>query len=385
MNIKTLGQVFTPKNIVDIMLGLSKNRGNVLEPSCGDGAISNRLNEYSTVTKIEIDEAFKADDVLNIDFFSYSTDNKFDTIIGNPPYVNFKQISENTKNLLSKNFNTNTNLYVYFIEKCIRHLKPYGELIFIVPRDFLQATSAYLLNKLIYEKGTITDYIDFGEEQIFKNASPMCIIFRFEMNNFNRQTNCGLYFHENKGILNFSKHKDFIHFKDLFYVKVGALTGNNKIFENVDGNESFVYSETRQTGELRKMFFNVENEYIKKHKDILIQRHGVKPSDYYKFMRSHFISNDKRIYVNTKTRIRDPFFINECINYDGSVLGVFPRNQKIDIQKYADFLNDIDWQDLGFICGGRYLFGAAALENTLIPRSIYEKHFGNFKTIKNIF
>ncbi|QQW92375.1 type II restriction endonuclease subunit M [Helicobacter pylori] len=37
LDIKTLGQVFTPKNIVDFMLTLKHNHGSVLEPSTTNG------------------------------------------------------------------------------------------------------------------------------------------------------------------------------------------------------------------------------------------------------------------------------------------------------------------------------------------------------------
>jgi adenine-specific DNA-methyltransferase len=56
----------------------------LLEPSCGNGAF------YKGITDsvfIEIDKSvIKQDDVLNMDFFDYDIKNKFDTIIGNPPY-----------------------------------------------------------------------------------------------------------------------------------------------------------------------------------------------------------------------------------------------------------------------------------------------------------
>lgn len=52
LEIKTLGQVFTPKNIVDFMLTLKHNQGSVLEPSAGDGSFLKRLKK---AVGIEID------------------------------------------------------------------------------------------------------------------------------------------------------------------------------------------------------------------------------------------------------------------------------------------------------------------------------------------
>ena len=112
-NYITLGQVFTPQFIVDDMLKLIKNNGNILEPSCGDGAFSKNLKN---VVSIEIDKMVCPDYALNIDFFDYSIDNKFDTIIGNPPYVRFKDIQEQTKNKLDMSlFDEKQFIFIFYL------------------------------------------------------------------------------------------------------------------------------------------------------------------------------------------------------------------------------------------------------------------------------
>jgi len=173
-NVEQYGQVFTPQFIVDEMLGLKKNSGRVLEPSCGDGAF---FKNIPNCVGIELDNNFKGNGVLNIDFFDYSVKEKFDTIIGNPPYVRYKDILESTKKKINSNlFDERSNLYLFFIEKCINHLNDKGELIFITPRDFLKATSSIKLNKFIFDNGTVTDLIDLGDKKIFDGFSPNCII-----------------------------------------------------------------------------------------------------------------------------------------------------------------------------------------------------------------
>ena len=139
-DVKTLGQVFTPAEVVNKMLSLRKNFGRVLEPSCGAGAF---FNAIPNCVGIEIDSNHCPKNAYNMDFFDYPISEKFDTIIGNPPYVSFQDISESTKSKLDMQlFNSRANLYLFFIEKCIRHLTSHGELIFIVPRDFLKSTSS---------------------------------------------------------------------------------------------------------------------------------------------------------------------------------------------------------------------------------------------------
>ena len=250
MNIKHLGQVFTPVHIVDKMLKLKKNNGRTLEPSAGDGAFSSKI-DGCVLIEIDKDKATKG--ALNIDFFDYPITEKFDTIIGNPPYVKYKDIIDSTKSKLDMEiFNERTNLSLFFIYKSIQHLKDNGELIFIVPRDFLKATSSQKLNKYIYETGTITDFYDLGDKVIFKDAVPNTVIFRYEKNNFNRKTSNNKTFKCINGQLLFLENEYNIKFSDLFFVKVGAVSGADKLFENEKGNLKLVCSETKTTGKTKK-------------------------------------------------------------------------------------------------------------------------------------
>ena len=111
------------------MLSLVENNGRVLEPSCGDGAFSNRIKNC---VAIEYDSSKCPSYALNMDFFDYPITEKFDTIVGNSPYVKYKSINKETKSKLDLElFDTRTNLYLFFIYKCVLHLNDGGELIFI--------------------------------------------------------------------------------------------------------------------------------------------------------------------------------------------------------------------------------------------------------------
>jgi adenine-specific DNA-methyltransferase len=74
--------------------------------------------------------------------------------------------------------------------------------------------------------------------------------------------------------------------------------------------------------------------------------------------------------VNGKTRRSQPFFTHDCLNYDGSVLAIFPHDQTVDVQALAQALNGVDWADLGFVCDGRFLFTQRSLEQTPLPESM---------------
>lgn len=372
-DVKNLGQVFTPEKIVNKMIKLIKNKGNTLEPSCGEGAFSNKIKNCIC---IEIDKTKAPKNALNIDFFDYSLENKFDTIIGNPPYVRYQDILDTTKEKLKKYnniFDERSNLYLFFIYKCIQHLKENGELIFIVPRDFLKLTAAIKLNNYIYKNGTITDIIDLGDNLIFDKACPNCVIFRFEKNNFTRKTNKTKEFININGQLLFTQNNYNIKFSDLFFVKVGAVSGADKCFENEKAKTEFVCSSTRKDGKTKKMFYNEYNKELEKHKEKLLERKikTFNENNWYSWGRDYYKSNEYRIYVNAKTRIEKPFFYHKCKAYDGSILAIFPKFKvnKKDINNIIKDLNNVNWNELGFICDGRYLFSQKSLENTILPET----------------
>ena len=367
-NVETLGQVFTPQGIVAQMLTLRQNEGRCLEPSCGNGAF---FNEIVDCVGIEIDPTHCPEGAMNMDFFDYPLDEKFDTIIGNPPYVRYQDISPDTKKKLSSAlFDERSNLYLFFIEKCIQHLNEHGELIFITPRDFLKATSSTRLNQFIYQQGTITDMIDLGDRHIFKGFSPNCIIFRFEKNNFSRSTNITKRFTYCNGQLLFTNNQYPLHFGDIFFVKVGAVSGADKLFESEEyGNTDFVCSYTAHTGKTRRMIYNEKSDYLLSFKEQLIKR-KIKRFDetnWWMWGRNHYVSVEKRIYVNCKTRHPNPFFLHPSNDYDGSVLAIFPRNQQINLQVVCAALNRVNWYELGFVCDGRYLFSQKSLEMAPLP------------------
>ena len=367
-DVAQLGQVFTPRAVVDYMLGLRARSGRVLDPACGDGAFSSRL---TGCVAIEIDPRFAPPGALKMDFFAYPESEKFDTIIGNPPYVRFQDIAPATRAQLSLDrFDARSNLYLFFIEKCLRHLNPGGELIFITPRDFLKATSSAGLNQLLFESGTLTHLVDLGDASVFAGVSPNCVIWRFEKDNFSHVTEDGRRTRLCGGQLIFTRNDYSVPLSKVLFVKVGAVSGADDIFANdALGNVDFVCSTTRKTGLTRRMIYNQWLPELEPHKARLISR-GIRRFDehnWWQWGRQHYVSERPRIYVNHKTRQTAPFFLHPSIHYDGSVLALFPHDPLADVAALCEALNAVDWEELGFVCDGRFLFSQRALEQSLLP------------------
>ncbi|MGE5489839.1 MAG: Eco57I restriction-modification methylase domain-containing protein [Actinomycetota bacterium] len=393
-DIARLGQVFTPPAIVDAMLALRRNPGRVLEPSAGNGAFSRRL---PGCVAIEADEGHAPDGALVMDFFAYPEKERFGTVIGNPPYVRCQDIRPKTARLLKSDlFDGRSNLYLFFIEKAVRHLEPGGELIFITPRDFLKATSAVELNRWLYQQGTITDAIELGDTRIFNGAVPNCLIWRFERGDFSRRTRYAeigtasdladslaapqwmeRHFMEVGGHLLFTRAAYPLRVHDLFSVKVGAVSGADDLYGSLGiANREFVCSKTAATGRTRPMLWQAPGSAkphpaLLPHKERLIARR-IRPfdeSNWWQWGRACPETDAPRLYVNQKTRHSDPFFLHPCPYFDGAIIALFPVAPGVDLKTLCAAMNAVDWAELGFVCDGRFIFSQRSLHNAPLPES----------------
>jgi adenine-specific DNA-methyltransferase len=376
-NVEQLGQVFTPPKVVDFMLDLCQNQGRFLEPSAGNGAFFSALRErQADCVGIEIDPGVVSEGVQVGDFFDYPLSEQFDSIIGNPPYVRFQDVAVETKKRLKSDlFDGRSNLFLFFIEKCVRHLKPGGELVFIVPRELIKLTAAKKLNAWLYEQGSITHFYETGDAKVFDEHTPNCAIFRFEKGCMDRQMADGRRFAESDGQLMFLREHYGVRFADVFSVKVGAVSGADAIFTHPKGNMEFVCSKTVDTGETRRMLYGIKHPHLEKHKPELLARR-VAPfdeSNWWQWGRAFPINLHPRIYVNGRTRKAEPFFLHDCNSFDGSVLALFTQNRRMprrDLLQCMLMLNkEVNWQELGFVCDGRFLFTQRSLQTSVLPDS----------------
>ncbi len=363
-NVTKLGQVFTPDRVVEQMLHLRHNFGSILEPSAGTGAFLSRLE--AGAVGIEIDATLNQDTrVIPGDFFAYSLRHRFDTIMGNPPYVRFQDIGAKTRAKLPlERFEARSNLYLFFIDKCIDHLKPEGELIFITPRDFLKAASARHVNQRLFAEGSMTHYYELGDQVVFSGFFPNCAIWRWVKGRQSRQMVTGGQFLCQDGYISFSEPAP-TRLGDCFEVRVGAVSGADAIFaDSRRGCTDFVCSTTARDGKYRRMIYNRMDQSLWPHKAALLRRkvRQFDESNWWEWGRKFCRRPGPRIYVNSRTRNRRPFYVSEAEAYDGSMLALFPKTG-IDVEEAVVKLNAVNWEQLGFVCGGRLLFSKRSLEN----------------------
>lgn len=188
------GQYMTPSVITDYMVSLITKPYSslILEPACGNGQflLSLAKKGFTNINAYEIDKTIINTNfnVLNQSFVNCDEKNKYDVIIGNPPYIRWKNLEQNLKDeleineLWKSNCNSLCDYSTIFILKSIQLLKDKGELIFITPEYWLSTTHAKKIRNFILQNGAISQIIHFNETHIFKNVSGSFIIFKFIKN-----------------------------------------------------------------------------------------------------------------------------------------------------------------------------------------------------------
>lgn len=187
-----LGQYFTPPHIARLMVGMLSSPVGlpVLEPSSGTGVFLDALFEagYRDVLGIEIDEGLahhKHFDVENTSFVSWQPTRHFAAVIGNPPYIRWKNLEEEQRNEISTSqhwgtlFNALSDYLNVFIVNAVDALSDQGELVFITPSFWLHTQHAEGVRSYLTQNGAITHLVSFGEAQVFDGVSSSIIIFKF--------------------------------------------------------------------------------------------------------------------------------------------------------------------------------------------------------------
>jgi adenine-specific DNA-methyltransferase len=106
----------------------------------------------------------------------------FDVVIGNPPYVDIKELDNNIVKFIFANYPTSSNrvnLYSTFVEKAFSLLKVDGYFSFIIPNSILMGSSYQNLRNLIIKE--IYGIVKLPEK-VFEDAAVETVIIEFKKN-----------------------------------------------------------------------------------------------------------------------------------------------------------------------------------------------------------
>ena len=117
------------------------------------------------------------------------SENSFDVVIGNPPYVRVQGLKSNYENeakLYEEKFVSatgNYDLYVLFMEQSFKMLNQKGKLSYILPHKFLISDFGSGIRGFLSENKAVESLLHFGSEMVFEDASTYTCIINLSHNN----------------------------------------------------------------------------------------------------------------------------------------------------------------------------------------------------------
>jgi type I restriction-modification system DNA methylase subunit len=137
---------------------------------CGNSLIG---PEFYQQQLLPLDE----EDRYKINVFDWSSEFRkifaaggFDAVVGNPPYIDVKELPSLIKEELARTYKSATkrfDLYVPFVEKGIQILSQPGLLGLIIPSMFMRREYGADLRGVILANSSVSQVVDFGTNQVF--------------------------------------------------------------------------------------------------------------------------------------------------------------------------------------------------------------------------
>ena len=124
---------------------------------------------------------------MNTDFMEFydqvALKEKYDLIIGNPPYIRYQYLTEEQRLLQAKVLQENgmkpnklINAWVYFLVAAVSLLNENGKIAFVIPADLLQVAYAQDLRLFLTNNLSKITIIAF-EELLFEGVEQEVVVF----------------------------------------------------------------------------------------------------------------------------------------------------------------------------------------------------------------
>ena len=269
---KKHGIYFTPLETILLNINILKkyitdwNNINILEPSCGSCQFIIELSKLSSnITGIEyvkeIYDSIKNIEIENIkiinDSFITHEINKYDLIIGNPPFYVMKKNDVSSE--YYKYFYGRPNIFILFIIKSLKSLNKNGILSFVLPKNFLNCLYYEKTRKYISSNFQILEIINLNDDYLeTKQETILFIVKKIEDKVNNKQyildINNNVIFNFPKNIIKINKLLEkSVSLSDMgFKVSVGNIVWNQKkdILTDDSNQTRLIYNSDISNGKL---------------------------------------------------------------------------------------------------------------------------------------
>ncbi|UCD65098.1 MAG: SAM-dependent DNA methyltransferase [Candidatus Zixiibacteriota bacterium] len=185
---KSLGQYFTPKDVrLHLLSRLPRKKGaSILDPSCGSGEFLLSAGEYFPGGKLhgwEIDpklvrlsrKALPRAEIVRGDSLERDCLQRFDFVIGNPPYFEFKP-EPAVRNRYREVISGRANIFSMFVKLGLNLLRPGGYLAYVIPPSLNNGAYFAGLRSYIIEHANIEHLEVLKSSSLFHRAQQMVMI-----------------------------------------------------------------------------------------------------------------------------------------------------------------------------------------------------------------
>lgn len=222
---KVNGAFFTPAYIADYIIQTISPAydAKVIDPSCGSGAFLLAIVRYYTnVYNKNVADCIR-ENIYGADILSYNIhrcglllsilalsynevieisdmnliccdslkqtwqQQKFDAVVGNPPYVKFQDMDNDTREFLLSKFKTTQfgtyNLYFAFFELGLQLLKETGKLGYITPNNYFTSLAGECLRSFFQNEQCLYQIVDFNATKVFNVQTYTAISFLNKIKN----------------------------------------------------------------------------------------------------------------------------------------------------------------------------------------------------------
>jgi adenine-specific DNA-methyltransferase len=198
------GQFLTPPDIAEFMSkwALSKGARKVLDPGVGSGIFLSQVFQLLKsekdfhLTGIDIDSALLNACFIRLkllgldmnklrlvkgDFLTWEDEDKYCSIICNPPYIKFHGFNRDIVKKIAQEFDVQitqlTNIYALFFIRAVKFINPGGRIAFITPSEFLYTGYGQELKRFLLKNFKVEAFILVGlEKEIFENVMTTGLI-----------------------------------------------------------------------------------------------------------------------------------------------------------------------------------------------------------------
>jgi adenine-specific DNA-methyltransferase len=353
---KSLGQYFTPRSVREALLKKlpkSNKKINILDPACGTGEFllsSSKFFKKAELYGWDIDKKLinisknvipKAK-LETINSLTSNIDEKFDIVVGNPPYFEF-QPYDGIRDRYKEVVNGRVNIFNLFIKLGLDLIKENGYLAYVVPPSMNNGAYFNKLREYIIKHSNIEYLSILKSPKLFNNAQQTVMLLILK-----KTKNKGDYLFKKNGITIFTEKPERLTkafnekmtLKELNYkVKTGRLVWNqNKHLLTHDSKKGILLIWAKNITSNGLIPLKNKHQYvISKDHDIgpVIVVNRIIGSVGNGQLKAVLIPKGKKFIAENHVNVIYPPSKDELLNIN--LFGT--KNKNIDIQKIVDQLN----------------------------------------------